>query len=137
MLCCVCIVGACMSFFSTPFDLPAFSDEAVIINAILQKKSPAVADQAAIVGLLLQQQLQFHNDNFILNYDNLDFITNTLMLDNSGPYLDYDMFRYVDEAFISSSFFYRSTLSLDSYSDYLRIFVEEYGKLIDRELYGA
>jgi hypothetical protein len=34
--------------------------------------------------------LQFNND-FVLNYDHLDFITNTLMLDNKGPTLDYDM----------------------------------------------
>src|ERR1700759_761242 len=110
-----------MSFVSQSLSLP-------IID-------PAICKEAAIANINLA--LQYNND-FILNYDNLDFITNTLMLDNSGPILDYDMFRYVDETFINSRFFFKpSAFNFKTYSDYLYAFVELYGKKIDSELYGS
>jgi len=93
-----------------------------------------VSEKAAIAAIC--SHLDFNN-GLILNYDNLDFITNTLMLDNSGPTLDYDMSRYVDETFINSRFFFKNSyFQFSTYNDFLSAFVELYGKKIDNELYG-
>ena len=99
-------------------------------------KAPDFAiSEAAIANAVLGLQ---HNNDFILNYDNLDFMTNTLMLDNIAPILDYDMWRYVDQAFLNSRYFFYGTLfNFETYNDYLRILVEEYGKKLDIELYGS
>jgi hypothetical protein len=60
------------------------------------------------------------------------------MLDNSGPILDYDMWRYVDQTFINNRYFFHGTMfHFETFSDYLRILVEEYGRNLDRELYGS
>jgi hypothetical protein len=97
-------------------------------------KSPAIGiDEAAAVNAALML-----NNDFVLNYDNMDYITNVLMLDNINPILDYDMSRYVDENFIKARYFFHETMfHFDVYGDYLRTLVDEYGKTLDAELYGT
>lgn len=97
-------------------------------------KSPAIGiDEAAAVNAALML-----NNDFVLNYDNMDYIANILMLDNINPVLDYDMWRYVDENFIKSRYFFHETMfHFDVYGDYLRTLVDEYGKKLDETLYGT
>jgi hypothetical protein len=53
-------------------------------------KSPLISVDESVVANIAQA-LQYSNSDLIFDYNNLDFISNTLMLDNSGPILDYDM----------------------------------------------
>lgn len=100
-------------------------------------KSPLISVDESVVANIAQA-LQYSNSDLIFDYNNLDFISNTLMLDNSGPILDYDMWRYVDQTFIDKRYFFYDTIfHFDVYSDYLRTLVEEYGKKVDSELYGS
>lgn len=97
-------------------------------------KSPAIGiDEAAAVNAALML-----NNDFVLNYDNMEYISNILMLDNINPILDYDMSRYVDENFITARYFFHETkYNFNVYNDYLRTLVDEYGKNLDADLYGT
>jgi hypothetical protein len=53
-------------------------------------KTPLINVDEAVVANIASS-LQFSNNDLFFDYNNLDFISNTLMLDNSGPILDYDM----------------------------------------------
>jgi hypothetical protein len=101
-------------------------------------KAPDLSiSEAAIANIVLALEHSY-NEDFLLNYDNLDIMTNILMLDKSGTSLNYDMYRYVDETFINSRFFYyNDKYDFETYNDYLCALVEEYGKSTNSDFYGS